>query len=121
MISKTTEARLKADTENIAVQQRNQAMLAEAQAKLEKAKREADALLISSEAARKAAEFQGELFTKFPMLYELEMAKIKAQALKNCTIYITPQDMGNFLSSPLAMFTSMNNPHHHQKPDANNK
>jgi len=118
---KTTEARLKADTENIAVQQRNQAMLSEAQAKLEKAKREAESLLISSEAARKAAEFQGELFTKFPMLYELEMAKIKAQALKNCTIYITPQDMGNFLSSPLAMFTSMNNPHHHQKPDANNK
>jgi len=82
-------------------------MLAEAQAKLERAKREAEALLISSDASRKAAEFQGELFSKFPMLYEIEMAKIKAQALKNTTIYITPQDMGNFFSSPLSVFTAM--------------
>jgi len=108
---KTTEARLRAETDNIAVQQKNQAMLADAQAKFERAKREADALLISSEAQRKAAEFQGELFTKFPMLFELEMAKIKAEALKHATIYITPQDMGNFFSSPLAVFTSVNTPH----------
>jgi len=107
---KTTEARLRAETENIAVQQRNQAMLSEAQAKLERSKREADALLISSDATRKAAEFQGELFQKFPMLFDLEMAKIKAQALKNTTIYITPQDMGNFFSSPLSIFTAMGVP-----------
>jgi len=107
---KTTEARLRAETENIAVQQRNQAMLAEAQAKLERSKREAEALLISSDATRKAAEFQGELFQKYPMLFDLELAKIKAQALKNTTIYITPQDMGNFFSSPLSIFTAMGTP-----------
>jgi len=50
---------------------------------------------------------QGELFTKFPMLFELEMAKIKAAALKNATIYITPQDMGNVFNSPLALFNAM--------------
>jgi len=105
---KTTEARLKAETENIAVQQRNQALIADAQAKLDKAKREAEAMLISAEAARKAAEFQGELFTKFPMLLELEMAKIKAEALKSATIYITPENMGNFFNSPLAVLTAIN-------------
>jgi len=117
---KTTEARLKAETENIAVQQRNQAMQADAQAKFERSKREADALLISSEAARKAAEFQGELYTKYPMLFELEMAKIRATALKNATIYITPQDMGNLFTSPLGLFAALN---HTQKgsPDQDPK
>jgi len=105
---KTTEARLKAETENIAVQQRNQALIADAQAKLDKAKREAEAMLIAAEAARKAAEFQGELYTKFPMLFDLEMAKIKAEALKNATIYITPENMGNFFNSPLAVLTAIN-------------
>jgi len=107
---KTTEARLRAETENIAVQQRNQAIIADAQAKLDKAKREADALLIAAEAQRKASEFQGELFQKFPALYELEMAKIKAEAIKRATIYITPQDMGNFFNSPFMLFNSINKP-----------
>jgi regulator of protease activity HflC (stomatin/prohibitin superfamily) len=106
---KTTEARLRAETENIAVEQRNQAMLAEAQAKFEKSKREADALIIASEAQRKASEMQGEVFNKYPMLFELEMAKVKAQALRNTTIYITPQDMGNFFNSPMAIFSQMSN------------
>jgi len=104
---KTTEARLRAETDNIAVQQKNQALIADAQAKLDSAKREADALLIAADARRKAEEMQGELFTKFPMLFELEMAKIKAAALKNATIYITPQDMGNVFNSPLALFNAM--------------
>jgi len=37
---KTTEARLRAETENIAVQQRNQAIISQAQAKLDSAKKE---------------------------------------------------------------------------------
>jgi len=104
---KTTEARMRAETDNIALQQQNQAVISQAQAKLDAARKEGDALLITSDAQRKAAEMQGELFTKFPQLLELELTKIKANALKNATIYITPQDMGNFFSSPFALFNNM--------------
>jgi len=101
---KTTEARLRAETENIALQQRNQALILQAQAQLDAAKREAEAKLVAADAYRKTEEMKGELYRKYPQLFELEMAKIKAEALKNATIFITPQDMGNFFNSPLALF-----------------
>ncbi|EFA78749.1 hypothetical protein PPL_08210 [Heterostelium album PN500] len=89
---KTTEARLKAETDNIALAQRGQALIAEAQAKLSSAQKEAEALLVKAEAERKVSELSGELYIKYPALFELEMAKIKAQAMQNATIYITPAD-----------------------------
>ncbi|KAN0049904.1 hypothetical protein ACTA71_003002 [Dictyostelium dimigraforme] len=98
---KTTEARLKAETDNIALEQKNKAIIAEAQAKLQSAQRQAEALIITAEAQKKVQEMQGELFTKFPILAEIELAKIKAEALKSATLYITPQDAGNFMNSPL--------------------
>eukprot|EP01133_Synstelium_polycarpum_P010734 gene10734-12493_t len=101
---KTTEAKMKAETDNIALVQKNQAIVSEAMAKLQSAQREAESLLITADAQRKASEMQGELFAKFPALFELEMAKIKAKALQGATIYITPQDVGNFMNSPLVYF-----------------
>jgi len=105
---KTTEARLKAETESIAINQRNQAIISEAQAKLERARKEGESLLVTARAQREASEYQGELFLKYPMLYELEMMKLKVQALKDATIYITPQDMGNIFNAPFAMLSGMN-------------
>jgi len=105
---KTTEARLKAETDNIAVVQKNQSVIASAQAKLESAKIEAEALIIAADAKRKVEEIQGILYTKYPQLYELEQCKIRSAALKSATIYITPQDMGNFFNSPLALVTALN-------------
>jgi regulator of protease activity HflC (stomatin/prohibitin superfamily) len=104
---KTTEAKLRADTDNIALQQKNQALISQAQAKLDAAQREANASLIVADAQRKAAEMQGELYTKYPQLLELEMLRIKAEALKGATIYITPNDMGNVFNSPLNFFNQM--------------
>ncbi|EGC35741.1 prohibitin domain-containing protein [Dictyostelium purpureum] len=106
---KTTEARLKAETDNIALAQKNQAVIAESQAKLQSAQKEAEALLIAADAQRKAQEMQGELFTKYPILAEIELAKIKAQALKGATLYITPQDAGNFMNSPLVYVDQLMN------------
>jgi len=100
---KTTEAKLRAETENIAVQQKNQALIAESQAKLDASRREADALLIAADARRKAEEFRGELFVKYPQLFELEMAKIRTDALRNATIYVTPQEMNTFFNSPMGI------------------
>ncbi|GAM21931.1 hypothetical protein SAMD00019534_051060 [Acytostelium subglobosum LB1] len=105
---KTTEARLKAETDNIAVAQKNQATIADSQAKLTAAQNEAQSLLIKAEAERKASEMQGELFAKFPALLELEMAKIKAMALQGATIYIAPESVGNFLNSPLVYLDKLN-------------
>ncbi|EFA82573.1 hypothetical protein PPL_04262 [Heterostelium album PN500] len=105
---KTTEAKLKAETDNIALVQKNNAIIAEAQAKLQSAQREAEALLIAADAARKAQEMKGELYSKYPQLLELKMAKIKAKALNSATIYITPDNVGNFMSSPLVFFDRVN-------------
>jgi len=104
---KTTEARLRAETDNIAVHQRNQAVISQAQAKLEAARIEAEALLIASDAKRKVEEMHGLIFSKYPQLYEIELTKIKAQSLSNATIYITPQDMGNFFNSPVGIYTAL--------------
>ncbi|KAM9995483.1 hypothetical protein ACTFIY_001668 [Dictyostelium cf. discoideum] len=106
---KTTEARLKAETDNIALEQRNKAVISESQAKLSSAQREAESLLITAEAQKKASELQGELYTKYPILAEIELARIKAEALKNATLYITPQDAGAFMNSPLVYFDKMIN------------
>jgi len=105
---KTTEAKLEADTANIALQQQNQAIISHAQAKLDAAQREAQASLIAADARRKAAEMQGELYTKFPQLLELEMLRIQAEALRGATIYIAPEDLENVLNSPSNLFNSLN-------------
>jgi len=67
--------------------------------------------LISSDAKRKAEEMKGELYNKFPQLYELEMAKIKVAALSSATIYITPQQQSgsnsNFFNSPIAFLGAL--------------
>ncbi|KAN0031975.1 hypothetical protein ACTFIV_005848 [Dictyostelium citrinum] len=104
---KTTEARLKAETDNIALEQKGKAIIAEAQAKLESAQRQAEALLITANAQKKVQEMQGELFTKYPILAEIELAKIKSEALKSATLYITPQDAGNFMNSPFLFMERM--------------
>jgi len=114
---KTTEARLRAETDNIEVQQKNQAVISQAQAKLDSARIESEALLIAGDAKRKVEEMQGHLFLKFPQLYELELAKIKAQALRGATIYITPQDLGNFFNSPVALFNALPTPQNNQPKD----
>ncbi|EGG23533.1 vacuolin B [Cavenderia fasciculata] len=105
---KTTEAKLKAETDNIALTQRNQAIVSEAQAKLLSAQRDADALLIAADAQKRAQEMLGELYVKFPCLLELEMAKIKAKALQGAHLYVCPSDAGNFLASPIAYFDQLN-------------
>lgn len=99
---RTTEARLKAETDNIALSQANQARLAEAQAKFQAAQREAEALIISAEAQRKASEMQGELFEQFPELLELELLNIKTNAIRSANVYITPRgETGSVIGSPL--------------------
>jgi len=107
---KTTEAKLKADTDNIALQQQNQAIISQSQAKLDAAQREAQASLIVADAKRKASEMQGELYTLYPQLLELEMLRIKAQAFKGATIYLTPQDMGNVFTSASPLFLHIDKP-----------
>uniref|UniRef100_A0A6B2L102 Band 7 domain-containing protein n=1 Tax=Arcella intermedia TaxID=1963864 RepID=A0A6B2L102_9EUKA len=109
---KTTEAKLRAETDNISVQQKNQALIADAQARLESAKREAEALLIQADAKRKAEEMKGELYAKYPQLYELELAKIRTDALRSATIFITPQEMGNLFNTPfgLSLFNNSTTP-----------
>ncbi|KAM9989641.1 hypothetical protein ACTFIY_005698 [Dictyostelium cf. discoideum] len=104
---KTTEARLKAETDNIALEQKGKAIIAEAQAKLESAKKQAEALLVTANAQKKVQEMQGELYSKFPILAEIELAKIKSEALKSSTLYITPQDAGNFMNSPFFFMERM--------------
>jgi len=103
---KTTEAKLLAETENIKVQQRTQAKIAEAQANLDSARKNAEAKIVAAQAEQKAQEFRGELFTKYPILYELEMASIRAKALKNSTIYVTPKHLGGLMSAS-SMFKSV--------------
>ncbi|EFA82673.1 vacuolin A [Heterostelium album PN500] len=105
---KTTEAKLKAETDNIALVQKNNAIIAEANAKLQSAQRDAEALLIAADAQRKAQEMMGELYAKYPALLEIEMAKIKSQALQSATIYITPENVGNFMNSPLVFADQIN-------------
>lgn len=104
---KTTEARMKAETDNIALQQRNQAIIAGAQASLDAAQREADALIISAEAQRKAQSLRGELLRKYPALLEIEKAKLKAQALKGATLLMTPEDFQKYLAAPTSLFDSL--------------
>jgi len=111
---KTTEARMKAETDNIALQQRNQAVIAGAQAKLDSAHRQADAVLIAAEAQRKAASLRGELYRKYPALMEIERAKLKAQALAGATIFVSPEDVGAFLTSPTSFFDAIHPPQHQQ-------
>jgi len=98
---KTTQARLDAETKNILVQQHNQAVLAEAQTQLDKARREAEAKIIAAEATKKATEFQAELYTKYPVLVEIELARIRADAIKNATVYITPTELSTFFGGPV--------------------
>jgi regulator of protease activity HflC (stomatin/prohibitin superfamily) len=99
---KTTEARLKAETDNIALMQANQARIAEAQAKLQAAEREAQALIIAADAQRRASELTGQLYTEFPELLELELLKIKSDALRSTTLYLTPMGQaGSVMDSPL--------------------
>jgi len=103
---KTTEARLRAETDNIAVVQSNQAIISLAQAKLDSARIEAEALLIAANARRKVEEIQGSIYTQYPLLFDLEISKIKAGALSKATIYLTPKDMGNFFNAPVEIFNS---------------
>lgn len=87
---KTTEARLKAETDNIALSQANQARIAEAQAKLQSAQREAQARIIQADAQRRASELQGQLFEDYPELLELELLRIKTEAIQSTRLFITP-------------------------------
>jgi len=103
---KTTEARLRAETDNIAVVQSNQAIISLAQAKLDSARIEAEALLIAANARRKVEEIQGSIYSQYPLLFDLEISKIKAEALSRATIYLTPKDMGNFFNAPVEIFNS---------------
>jgi regulator of protease activity HflC (stomatin/prohibitin superfamily) len=109
---RTTEARMKAETDNIALQQRNQAVIAGAQSKLDAAQREADALIVAADAQRKAAALRGELYRKYPALLEIERAKLKAKALEGATIFISPEDMAGFLTSPTSFFDSISSSTH---------
>jgi regulator of protease activity HflC (stomatin/prohibitin superfamily) len=93
---KTTEARLRAETENIAVQQRNQAVISQAQAKLDAAKIDAEALLIDAKAKGQARELTGLLYEKYPELLELEIARVKAEALSDSALYITTNNFTGF-------------------------
>jgi regulator of protease activity HflC (stomatin/prohibitin superfamily) len=104
---RTTEARMKAETDNIALQQANQAIIADAQAKLDAAQREADAVLIAADAQRRAAALKGELYRKYPALLDLERAKQKAKAIEGATLFISPEDIGAFLSSPTSFFDAV--------------
>jgi len=93
---KTTEARLRAETENIAVVQRNQAVVTHAQAKLDAAKIDAEALLIDAKAKGQARELVGLLYEKYPELLELEIAKIKADAISESSLFITTNNFSGF-------------------------
>ncbi|EGC38914.1 hypothetical protein DICPUDRAFT_75548 [Dictyostelium purpureum] len=71
--------------------QKNQAVIVESQAKPQFSQKKVEALLIATDAQRKSQEMQGEIFTKYPILAEIELAKTKAQVLKGATLYITPK------------------------------
>jgi regulator of protease activity HflC (stomatin/prohibitin superfamily) len=101
---KTTEARLRAETDNIVVQQKNQAVISQAQAKLDAARIEAEALLIAAQAQQTAQEMLGKLYERYPRLLEVELVKIKAQAIQSAKLYVTPQTLGNFMNSPTDFF-----------------
>jgi len=104
---KTTEARLKAETENIAVQQLNKAIISQAQAKLEASRLEAESLIIAAEANKKAESLKGALYREYPLLWELEMMKLRVSVLQNATMYVTPQDISGLINSPLGLFTAV--------------
>jgi regulator of protease activity HflC (stomatin/prohibitin superfamily) len=108
---KTTEARLKAETDNIALAQANQARISEAQARLQAAQREAEALIIAAEAQRKASELQAELYILYPELLEIELLKIKSHALRSATVYVTPKgDAASVMNSPLLYLPRVQQP-----------
>lgn len=103
---KTTEARLKAETDNIALSQANQARIAEAQAKLQAAQRSAEALIIAADAQRRTNELIGQLYMEYPELLELELLKIASEALQSTKLIIMPQsDIAN--ASPFLMMSAM--------------
>lgn len=104
---KTTEARLKAETDNIALTQANQARIAEAQAKLQAAQREAQARIIQADAQRRASELQGQLFEEYPELLELELLRIKTEAVQSTRLFITPSGDGNI--APFLLMGAMQN------------
>lgn len=104
---KTTEARMRAETDNIALMQRNQAIIAGAQAKLDAAQREADAVLIAADAERKAAALRGHLYRKYPALLELEKAKLQAQAFKGATLVMSEDQLSAYLQHPANFFDNI--------------
>lgn len=104
---RTTEARMKAETDNIALMQRNQAIIAGAQAKLDAAQREADAVLIAADAERKAAALRGHLYRKYPALLELERAKLKAAALRGATLVLSQDQLDQYLNHPIDLFDNI--------------
>lgn len=104
---RTTEARMKAETDNIALMQRNQAIIAGAQAKLDAAQREADAVLIAADAERKAAALRGHLYRRYPALLELEKAKLQAQALKGATLVMSEDQLSTYLQHPVDFFDNI--------------
>lgn len=109
---KTTEARLKAETDNIALSQANQARVAEAQARLQAAQREAQARVIAADAQRRAAELQGQLFEEYPELLELELLRIKTEAIQSTKLFITDS------SSSISPFLLMSAMQQQQQPIA---
>jgi len=104
---KTTEAKMRAETENIAIMQLNQSVISQARAKLEASKLEAEALIIAAEARQKVEAMRGTILRDYPQMFELEMMKLKIDILQKTTIYATPQDIGGFLSSPVGMFAAL--------------
>ena len=95
-----TRAEQEAKVTSIRVEQENRNRVTQAQAELEAARLRADALFVAEQGAQKAAKLRGAQYEEQPVLLQLEMARIQAEAMAaaKVTLLVSPDNMASGLS-----------------------
>ena len=106
-----TRAEQEAKVNSIRVEQENRNRVTSAQAELEAARIRADAVFVAEQGVQKAAALRGHQFAAQPVLLQLELAKMQAEALQaaKVTLLVSPDSMqtglGNLLLPAMRMQT----------------
>lgn len=102
-------AEQKAEVLRIEQENQNANKLSAATTEREAAKLNAEALLIKSEADKKAALMQAEIFKQSPEMLTLALAKLQIEAFKGVKMSLTTQDFRNWTQNPLTFFNATSN------------
>ncbi len=93
-------AQQEANVNNIKLQQANEALLTQAEAKLKAAELDARALLVKAEANKQAAVKEGEQYQMNPALLELAKLRLQMEALSKAQL--VPPQMATLMTSGMA-------------------